>query len=217
MIQTILGIKYQQSQEFDPSGKRIPVTYILTGPMHVVDVKTVEKDGYNAIQIGFGSRRIATLTKPEIGHVKKAGMEKIPPRFLKEVKFTQQETVSDMQIQPGTIIKAEDILKEGDTIQVIGISKGKGFQGVVKRHHFKGGPRTHGQSDRERAPGAIGQTTTPGRVYKGKRMAGRMGGDQVTVKNLKVVHIDSEKNLITISGLVPGGKNSLLLIEKLST
>lgn len=217
MIQTILGIKYQQSQEFNPSGIRIPVTYILTGPMHVVDVKTVEKDGYNAIQIGFGSRRIATLTKPEIGHVKKAGMEKNPPRFLKEVKFTQQETVSDIQIQPGTIIKAEDILKEGDTIQVIGISKGKGFQGVVKRHHFKGGPRTHGQSDRERAPGAIGQTTTPGRVYKGKRMAGRMGGNQVTVKNLKVVHIDSEKNLITISGLVPGRKNSLLLIEKLST
>jgi len=215
MINTILGLKLDQSQQFTASGKRIPVTRILTGPCVVVDVKTENKDGYNAVCFGFGNRRQITLTRPELGRLKKAGLDKNPPRFLKEIKVSDEDIKSG-ELKPGKLFHLADILKEGDTIQVTGISKGKGFQGVVKRHHFKGGSRTHGQSDRERAPGSIGQTTTPGRVYKGKRMAGRMGNDRVTIKNLKVIAIDNEKNLLTISGLTPGAKNGLLIIRKIN-
>lgn len=213
MISSIIGTKIEQLYKFDESGKRIPVTRILTGPLHVVKVKTVAKDGYTALQLGLGVRRISTLTKPEIGHLKTAGMDTNPPRFLKEIRINNSINLGDLQ--PGMEIKIEKVFAAGDIVQVTGISKGKGFQGVVRRHHFKGGPRTHGQSDRERAPGAIGQTTTPGRVYKGKRMAGRMGGDRVTIKNLKVIGIDVEKNILTVSGLVPGGRNSLLIIQKM--
>ena len=161
-------------------------------------------------QVGIEKRRPATISQAIIGHLKKAGLDKNPPRFLREVRVTD---LGDLK--PGSEIKADDVFKEGDKVAITGISKGKGFAGVVKRHHFKGGPRTHGQSDRERAPGSIGQTTTPGRVYKGKRMAGRMGQDKVTLKNLKVVSIDTEKNILIVSGLVPGGRNSLLMIKKI--
>lgn len=212
MITAIIGIKINQSQSFTPEGKRIPVTSILAGPCIVVNTKTEDKDGYNAVQLGLGQRRVITVTKPEIGNLKKAGLDKTPPRFLKEVRISNLGNLGDLS--PGTEIKVGEIFTAGDTVQVTGISKGKGFQGVVKRHHFRGGPKTHGQSDRERAPGAIGSTTTPGRVYKGKRMAGRMGNDKVTLKNLKVVAVDSEKNILTISGLVPGGRNALLVIKK---
>ncbi|MBI5452261.1 50S ribosomal protein L3 [Candidatus Gottesmanbacteria bacterium] len=220
MISAILGKKIDQSQSFTAEGKRIPVTRILATPCLVVAAKTAAKDGYNAIQFGFGTRRVATITKPELGHLKKAGLDKNPPRFLREIHLSDLSNPSTSlrtglgDLKPGAEVKVGDIFTAGDTIQVTGISKGKGFQGVVKRHHFKGGPRTHGQSDRERSPGSIGQTTTPGRVYKGKRMAGRMGSDTVTVKNLKVVSIDVEKNILTVSGLVPGGRNALLVIEK---
>lgn len=214
MINAILGQKINQSQTFDQNGKRLTVTNIIAGPCLVTGVKTPEKDQYNAVQLGFGSRRIKTISKSQVGHLKKAGLEKNPPRFLREIKIDDPKAI-DEQLKPGQTINVGEILKQGDLVQITGISKGKGFQGVVKRHHFKGGPRTHGQSDRERAPGAIGSTTTPGRVYKGKRMAGRMGGDQVTIKNLKVVRVDSEKNLLTISGLVPGGRNGLLIVKKL--
>ncbi|MBI3380021.1 50S ribosomal protein L3 [Candidatus Gottesmanbacteria bacterium] len=219
MITSILGTKIIQSQAFTTEGKRIPVTKVLAGPCLVVNIKTKINDGYDAVQIGLGQRRIITVTKPQLGNLKKAGLEKNPPRFLKEIKIENatmdNETME--KLKPGTVINVNDVLKPGDTIQVTGISKGKGFQGVVKRHHFRGGPRTHGQSDRERAPGSIGSTTTPGRVYKGKRMAGRMGNDRVTLKNLKVVSIDAEKNILTISGLVPGGRNALLIIKKTSS
>lgn len=216
MITAILGTKIAQSQAFTADGKRIPVTSISVGPCHLVNIKTQTKDGYNSVQLGIGQRRVITVTKPYLGNLKKAGLEKNPPRFLREIKVSEDLTNNE-QIKPGTILKVTDVLKEGDIVQVTGISKGKGFQGVVKRHHFRGGPRTHGQSDRERAPGAIGSTTTPGRVYKGKRMAGRMGSDQVTIKNLKVIAVDGEKNLLTISGLVPGGRNSLLIIKKITS
>ncbi len=209
MLKSIIGTKLSQSQTFTADGRRIPVTSILAGPCVVVNVKTDEKDGYNGVQLGLGTRRIITVTKPETGNLKKAGLEKNPPRFLKEIRL------SDLgDLKPGTEVKLADVFAAGDTVQVTGVSKGKGFQGVVKRHHFRGGPRTHGQSDRERAPGAIGSTTTPGRVYKGKRMAGRMGNDRVTLKNLKVIAVDEQKNILTISGLVPGGRNSLLMIQK---
>ncbi|MCL4339274.1 50S ribosomal protein L3 [Patescibacteria group bacterium] len=216
MIQAILGIKKDQSQTFTPDGKRIPVTRVSTASCRVVNVKTEDKDGYNAIQLGIGSKRAVTLTKPELGNLKKAGLDKNPPRFLREVSIENKEDFTDEKLKPGSEIKTSDVFKEGDVIQVTGVTKGKGFQGAVKRHHFKGGPRTHGQSDRERAPGSIGQTTTPGRVYRGKRMAGHMGSDTVTVKNLKVVKIDDEKNILTVLGVVPGGRNSLLVIKKLT-
>ncbi len=229
MLQAIIGTKLEQSYLFNKEGKRIAVTRILTGPCRVINIKTAEKDGYNALQLGLGIRRAKTLSKPELGNLKMAGLDTHPPRFLKEIRIETdlKQVNTDTAVsnnssseggnlpKPGDEIKVADVFKLDETVQVTGISKGKGFQGGVKRHHFKGGPRTHGQSDRERAPGSIGQTTTPGRVYKGKRMAGRMGGDKITVKNLKVVGIDSEKNILTVSGLVPGGRNSLLIIKKI--
>lgn len=214
MINSVLGTKISQSQHFTAEGRRIPVTNILVGPLYIVDLKTQQKDGYDAIKLGLGKRRIGVITKPELGVFKKAGLEKNPPRFLREIEV-DSKTIEANQLKIGMNINASDVFCEGDKTQVIGVSKGKGFQGVVKRHHFKGGPRTHGQSDRERAPGSIGQTTTPGRVYRGKRMAGRMGGDRVTIKNLRVVKIDTEKNVLVLSGVVPGGRNSLLIIEKI--
>ncbi|MBI2611319.1 50S ribosomal protein L3 [Candidatus Gottesmanbacteria bacterium] len=207
MIQAILGQKITQDQSFTEAGLRIPVTHIIAGPCPVVSTKTADRDGYDALILGFGQKKPSRITKQLLGIAKKAGLDKNPPRFLREV------TASDLKV--GDIVKVGDVFTIGDKIQVTGVSKGKGFQGVVKRHHFKGGPRTHGQSDRERAPGSIGQTTTPGRVYKGKRMAGRMGNKRTTVKNLKVISIDPEKNLLTIKGLVPGGRNSLLIIQKM--
>ncbi len=229
MLQAIIGTKLEQSYIFNKDGKRIAVTRILTGPCRVVNIKTADKDGYNALQLGLGSRRAKTLSKPELGNLKKAGLDTHPPRFLKEIRIemnlkrvktdsavsNNSSSTDENLLKPGYEIKVADVFKLDETIQITGISKGKGFQGGVKRYHFKGGPRTHGQSDRERAPGSIGQTTTPGRVYKGKRMAGRMGGDKVTIKNLKVVGIESEKNILTVSGLVPGGRNSLLIIKKI--
>lgn len=214
MIKSFLGIKIDQSQMFTPVGDRIPVTRILANPCTVVEVKDDKKHGYEAVQLGVGSRRVKTVSKAIIGHLKKAGTDQKPPRFLREVRLGDLSNLGDLK--PGIEIKIGDVFIAGDIVQVTGVSKGKGFAGVVKRHHFKGGPRTHGQSDRERAPGSIGQTTTPGRVYKGKRMAGRMGGDRVTVKNLKVVNIDSEKNILTISGVIPGGRDALVVIEKLN-
>lgn len=214
MINAIIGTKLTQSQAFTSDGMRIPVTRILAGPCTVVGVRTKEKDGYQGLCLGMGTKRIKSVSKPVTGQYKKSGLEKLPPRVIREIRLDFVD-LSDTEIKPGSVFNAADIFKEGDRIQVTGISKGKGFQGVVKRHHFKGGSRTHGQSDRERAPGAIGQTTTPGRVYRGKRMAGRMGSDKTTIKNLKIISVDNEKNILTIKGLVPGGRNSLLIIKKI--
>lgn len=214
MLNAIIGTKINQSQIFDQTGNLVPVTNIKTGPLHVVCIKNVQKDGYSAIQLGLGERRAKTISQAQRGHLKKSGMEKNPPRFLREIRL-QTESESEMnKFQPGEEIKAGNILKPGDLVAVTGTTKGKGFQGGVKRHNFKGGPRTHGQSDRERAPGSIGQTTTPGRVYKGKRMAGRMGYTRVRIQNLEVMTVDDEHNLLTIKGLVPGARNGLLIINK---
>lgn len=191
-------------------GRRVPTTKILAGPCVVTQVKKMDTDGYWAIQLGFGERRIKTISKALQGHLKGAIKEKMAPRFLSEVRLDNEP---DLKV--GDVVKVGDVLKEGDIVQVTGISKGKGFAGVVKRWHFAGGPRTHGQSDRERAPGSIGQTTTPGRVYKGKHMAGRMGGQQVTVKNLQVVSVNPETNEIALSGPTPGIPGKPLLIKKL--
>lgn len=204
MIPTIIGRKIEQSQKFLENGKRIPVTTIVVSGNVVTQQKSQEKDGYVAIQLGFGNKKRAT--KAVLGHVKKANLT-AAPAVLKEVRVDSAEG-----IEIGSIITAAEVLKPGDIINVTGTSKGKGFAGGVKRHHFKGGPRTHGQSDRERAPGSIGQTTTPGRVYKGKRMAGRMGHEQVTIRNVKVVAVDGET--VLVEGVVPGIRQSIVYLTR---
>ena len=211
MINTILGVKKDMSQTF-VEGYRIPVTKILAGPCVVTQVKKTDKDGYWAVQLGFGSRRIKNISKAVQGHLKGAIKDNKAPRFLAEVRLQEEP-----KLNVGDTVNASDIFKAGDVISVVGTSKGKGFAGGVKRHHFAGGPRTHGQSDRERAPGSIGQGTTPGRVYKGKRMAGRMGGEQVTVKNLHIISVNSEANELLVSGAIPGRTGSLVKINKLSS
>lgn len=208
MLDAILGVKLGQSQTFTEDGRRIPVTEIQAGPCWVVAIREYGKD--IGVQLAFGSTK--HLTKQLTGHIKKAGLDR-KPRFLREIRLSDLSDLKE-KLKPGTEIRVSDVFRPGDTIRVTGTSKGKGFAGVVKRHGFAGGPRTHGQSDRERAPGSIGQTTTPGRVYRGKRMAGRMGGKTVTTRNLKVFAIDPENNLLTVKGLVPGAKNGLLLVAK---
>lgn len=206
MIGAILGIKINQTQAFTQEGKRIPVTKIKTSPCHVVQIKEEKTDGYFAVQLGLGEKK--NITKPLKGHLKGAGL-KTAPLYLKEVRVSSQDLE---KIQLGQEIKASDIFKVGDKVKITGWSKGKGFTGVVKRWHFKGGPRTHGQSDRERAPGSIGQRTTPGRVYKGKKMAGRKGGERVTISGLEIVGV--EEDSLTVKGLVPGSRGGLLIIQK---
>ncbi|MDP3988502.1 MAG: 50S ribosomal protein L3 [Candidatus Levybacteria bacterium] len=198
----LIGIKKDQSQKFLENGTRVPVTQVMTGGVLVSDVKTKEKNGYTSVQLCMGFKKAG---KALLGQVK--GGDKAP-RFFREIRLKEGDQVPNI----GDSIKVLEVFKPGDIVDVSGVSKGKGYAGVVKRHHFKGGPRTHGQSDRERAPGSIGQTTTPGRVYKGKRMAGRMGNENVTMKNLKV--IDVLEDSVLIEGLVPGSKNSLVVIKK---
>ena len=203
-VQSLIGTKIDQTQGFLEDGKRVPLSLISLAGNVVTQIKGDEKEGYNSVQVGFGTKRV--VSKAEAGHSKKAGLEKTP-RFLKEVRL---DGPADVEI--ASIITPEEVFEAGDIIDVMGISKGKGFAGGVKRHHFKGGPKTHGQSDRHRAPGSIGQGTTPGRVYKGKRMAGKMGNEQVTVKNLLVLNIVD--GVLYIKGLVPGVKGGLLTVTK---
>lgn len=206
MLNTILGSKQETSQTFT-HGSRVCVTKVLVGPCVVTQIKKMDPDGYWAIQLGFGERRVKNTSKQLQGHFKKSNST---PRNVREIRFTKEP-----EMKVGDIVSVSDILKVGDIVEVSGKSKGKGFAGGVKRYHFRGGPRTHGQSDRERAPGSIGATTTPGRVYKGKKMAGRMGNEQVTVKNLHVISIDPETNLVEISGQLPGIPGGLLIIKKI--
>lgn len=211
MLNTILGSKIETGQTF-VEGFRIPVTKVLAGPCVVTHVKNMDKDGYWAIQIGFSTRRAKNTSKPLQGHLNKTSKENNFPRHLREIR-----TDKEPEVKVGEVLLASDIFKVGDVVAVTGISKGKGFAGGVKRWHFHGGPRTHGQSDRERAPGSIGGTTTPGRVYKGKKMAGRMGGETITVKNLHVISINPDTNELEISGMVPGIPGSLISIYKIKS
>lgn len=206
-VQTILGQKIDQSQKFLEDGTRIPVTSLWVKGNVVVAVKTNDKHNYSAIQLGFGTKKKAN--KARLGQIKGASLQQAP-KFLKEVRLSEEDSLPNL----GEAINAAEVFKPGDLINITGISKGKGYAGVVKRHHFKGGPRTHGQSDRERAPGSIGQTTTPGRVYKGKRMAGRMGNETTTIRNLEIM--DVSEDTILVKGLVPGGRNSLVIVKKVS-
>jgi large subunit ribosomal protein L3 len=203
MIQGMIGKKLGMSQIFDDAGLAHPVTVIEVGPCVVTQVKTQEQDGYEAVQLGFGLD--SRLNRPDRGHRQASGFMS---RTLREVGA---DDVSEFTV--GQVIKA-DAFAEGDLIDVIGTSKGRGFQGGVKRHGFKGGPRTHGQSDRLRAPGSIGSSATPGRVFKGMRMAGRMGNDRVTVQNLKVLRVDAERNLLLVEGSVPGSNQGTVLVQR---
>ena len=201
----IIGKKLGMTSIFDPQGKSIPCTIIEAGPCVVTQIKTTDVDGYEAVQVGYDEKKAKNTTKAQIKHFEKAGTT--PKR--KVMEFCQFEGGKAV----GDLITAE-IFAEGETVNVTGTSKGKGFQGVVKRHGFSGvGGGTHGQHDRSRAPGSLGGSSYPARVFKGMRMAGRMGGDRVMVKNLKIVKMFTEKNLILVNGNVPGAKGSYLIIE----
>jgi large subunit ribosomal protein L3 len=209
MIQALIGKKLNQTQKFLENGRRIPVTEIAVSDNVVLQVKNVEKDSYTAVQLGYGVKKNGS--KALLGHVKKAGLDKASA-VVREVAL--KDAGSEELPKPGDSFSVSSVFKPGDVVDVTGTSKGKGFAGVVKRHNFRGGPKTHGQSDRHRAPGSIGQTTTPGRVYKGKRMAGHMGVETVTVTNLTVVDVDEVNKKLYILGLVPGHKNATLLITQ---
>lgn len=191
---------------FSAEGKNLPCTVIEVGPCVVTQIKTVEKDGYEAVQLGFKDDKEKHLTKPQLGHLKKAGVT--PKRYLAE--FKNFETAH----QPGDVITV-DYLQDAAFVDVCGTSKGRGFQGVVTRHGFGGvGQMTHGQSDRQRSPGSIGACSYPASVFKGMRMAGQLGNERVTVQNLQVIKVMPEHNLLLVKGSVPGANGSILLIEK---
>ena len=203
-IEGLIGKKIGMTQVFSDDGSVKGVTAIEAGPCFVTQIKTQAKDGYNAVQLGF--EEVKRLNSPEKGHLKPAGHS---------LKYLREFKVDDLvSIRVGQKVDVS-IFKPGDLVNVIGISKGKGFAGVVKRHHFAGGPKSHGQSDRHRAPGSVGSTTFPGRVLKGTRMAGHMGDRRVTQRNLKVVQIDPARNLLLVKGAVPGADKGLLIVEKL--
>lgn len=204
----ILGKKVGMTQVFSNRGEAIPVTVIEAGPCFVAQIKTVERDGYSAVQLGFEETKPKRLTQPQLKHLQKSNLPAL--RYLRELRVADEEAAS---VEEGQMLTV-GIFEEGDLVDVTGTSKGRGFAGVVKRYGFAGGPKTHGQSDRWRAPGSVGACTTPGRVFKGKRMPGRMGGERVTTQSLQVVLVDPERNLLAIKGAVPGGKNGLLLIRE---
>lgn len=214
-MKEILGKKLGMTRIFNEFGDALACTVIEAGPCPVVAVKTPEKDGYSALQVGFGKtskvrakdknrRRSSQANKPAAGHFAKAGVA--PVQYLREVRCDEAE------YKQGDVIKV-DLFSEGDAVDITGISRGLGFSGVMKRYGFSGGQRTHGQKDRERAPGSIGQSSYPSRVFKGMKMAGRMGKDKVTVLKLQVVKIIEDQNLMIVSGPIPGHKGTLVKIR----
>ena len=202
MIKGMLGKKIGMSQIFRSDGKVVPVTVVQAGPCTIAQIKSKETDGYEAVQLGYGE--VKRLNKPLRGHLRRGGLS----RYLREFSVDSLEG-----LEVGQKIDVA-LFQPGEKVDVIGTSKGRGFQGVMKRHGFHGGPRTHGQSDRARAPGSIGATTYPARVLKGKKMAGHMGNVRVTVKKLEVVEVDLDRNLLLLKGGVPGAPNGLLMIRK---
>jgi large subunit ribosomal protein L3 len=206
-VSGILGKKIGMTSLFDENGESVPCTVIEAGPCYVTQVKTASTDGYDAVQLGFDERPERTANKPFKGHLAKAGVKAL--RLLREFR-----KLNGTSARLGDEIRV-DVFAQGDVVDVTGRSKGRGFQGVVKRHHFSGvGLATHGQSDRVRAPGSIGSRSYPSRVFKGMRMAGRMGNDQVTVKNLRIVKVIPESNILIVRGSVPGAINGYLEITK---
>ena len=205
-MKTLFGIKMGMTRIFDDTGNMIPVTVVKADPHAILAVKTTDKDGYSAIKVAFGDIRKKLVNKPLEGQFKGAGVE--ARRFIREIKISAGE-----EYKVGESIGV-DVFAPGDKVKVSGISKGLGFQGAVRRHGFGGGPKTHGQSDRLRAPGSIGASSYPSRVWKGQRMAGHMGNEKVTVKNLRIVSVEPEHNLLLLRGAVPGKPGGLLKINK---
>ena len=205
MLKGLIGKKIGMTQIFDESGAAIPVTIIEAGPCYVTQICTAEKEGYSAVQLGFGETKPKRLAAGELGHLKKNNLP--PVRILREFR------VKDPQVNEGDTVSV-GLFAVGENVDVIGTSKGKGFAGAVKRYHFRGGPKTHGQSDRHRAPGSNGSTTTPGRVYKGSRRPGHMGDERVTAQKLRVVLVDAERNLLGVRGAVPGCRGGIVMISE---
>lgn len=206
MIKGLIGKKIGMTQIFDENGLAVPITLIEAGPCYVTQIRNPEKDGYNAVQLGFEEAKPKRLTGGQLGHLKN---NELPPlRFLREFR------VKDPQVSEGDKLEVGEVFEVGEQVDVVGTSKGKGFQGAVKRHGFRGGPKTHGQSDRQRATGSIGATTTPGRVFKGKRMPGHMGFERVTIHNLRVEYVDGERNLIGVRGSIPGAKGGIVMLKE---
>lgn len=203
----IIGKKIRMTQIFDDAGKAIPVTVVSAGPCFVTQVKTEKTDGYNAVQLGFQELKEKHATKPVTGHCKKANLP--PLKYFREFRSPAEP---ESKVGDRVIV---DIFAAGETVQIVAKSKGRGFQGAMRRHGFNGANKTHGQSDRWRAPGSLGQSSYPSRVFKGLRMAGRMGNDRVTLSSAKVVRIDTERNLLFIKGQIPGATDSLVEIKKM--
>lgn len=202
----IIGKKVGMTQVFDEQGNVVPVTVIAAGPCYVTQVRTGERDGYTAIQLGFEETKAKRLTKGQMGHLSKKGLPAL--RILREFRIKTGEA----DVVEGAEIRV-DVFAKGERVDIVGISKGRGFAGTIKRHNFHRQPKTHGQSDRERAPGSIGMCAFPGRTLKGKRMSGHMGSDRVTMQNLQVVVVDAEKNLLAVRGSVPGAKGDIVIIK----
>ncbi|WP_322806966.1 50S ribosomal protein L3 [Thermanaerothrix sp.] len=207
MFKGLIGKKIGMTQIFDEQGAAIPVTVIEAGPCYVTQVRLPDRDGYSAVQLGYQEVKPKRLTAGELGHLKRNGLNLPPLRFLREFR------VKTPEVNEGDKVTV-DVFSVGERVDVIGTSKGRGFQGGVKRYHFRGGPKTHGQSDRHRAPGSRSSGTTPGRVYKGSRGPGHMGNQRVTAQNLKVVLVDAERNLIGVCGSVPGPRGGLVMIRE---
>jgi large subunit ribosomal protein L3 len=205
MLKGLIGKKVGMTQIFDETGLVIPVTLIEAGPCFVTQVRLPDRDGYSAVQLGFEESKPKRLSGGQLGHLKRNNLP--PLRFLREFRAKSPE------VEEGDTLNVE-VFAIGEYVDVLGTSKGKGFAGAVKRYHFSGGPKTHGQSDRQRAPGSRGSGTTPGRVYKGARGPGHMGNEPVTAQNLKVVLVDPERNLIGVRGAVPGSKGGILMIKE---
>lgn len=203
----IIGKKVGMTQIFDENGAVIPVTVIQAGPCYVTQVRSAERDGYAAVQLGFEETKPKRLTKGQLGHLKRNNLPAL--RYLREFRLKNGE----LDVEEGQEITISNAFAVGDHVDVVGTSKGRGFAGTIKRHNFNRGPKTHGQSDRERAPGSIGATSTPGRVLKGMRMGGRMGNDRVTAQNLEVMVIDDERNLLAVKGSVPGAKGGVVIVK----
>ncbi len=203
----IIGKKIGMTSIFDDAGKNVACTIVQAGPNVVTQVKTEDTDGYYALQVAFGDKKVKNTTKPLLGHFEKAGTA--PKKYVCEFRDCSFEK------SIGDLVKVEEVLEEGDIVDAVGISKGKGFQGVVKRHGFAGvGQATHGQHNRNRAPGSIGASSYPSRVFKGMKMGGRMGGNRTKITNLRVLKVFPEQNVVLIQGAVPGYKGSFVIIEK---
>jgi len=206
MMKGLIGKKIGMTQIFDESGLAIPITLIEAGPCYVTQVRQPETDGYNAVQLGFEEVKPKRLTGGQLGHLKTSDLP--PLRFLREFR------VKEPEVSEGDKLEVGEVFTVGDQVDIVCTSNGKGFQGVMKRHGFRGGPATHGQSDRQRSPGSIGATTTPGRVFKGKKMPGHMGSERVTIQNLRVEYVDPDRNLLGVRGAVPGSKGGVVMIKE---